>query len=107
MIVLMWSAAAWRDWGEEVGPPVMMRLPLAVHLMAASWTCSGDIQLSLSLRKRHSSAGVTQFSLPLLNLARSMTRLGFGGLDLAIAKKVQWGGGGGFSNRLLPTWLGG
>ena len=93
MITLMCSAAAWRDWGVEVGLPVMIRLPLAVHLTAASCTCGSEIQLNFLLREWHSTPGVTQFPLSLLYLARSRTRLGLGGLDPAIAKKVQGLGG--------------
>ena len=93
MMALMCSATAWRDWGVEAGLPVMIRLPLAVHLMAASCTCGGDIRLNFSLRERHSTSGVTRFLLSFPNLARSTTRLGLGGLDPAIAVKVQGLGG--------------
>jgi hypothetical protein len=86
MIALMWGAAAWREWEDEVGLPVMMRLTLAVHLMATSCTCGREIQLNFSLRERHSTSSVTRFPLQILNLARSNTRLGLGGLDPAIAE---------------------
>ena len=36
--VLMWGAASWRVCGVAAGPPVMTKLPLAVHLAASSWT---------------------------------------------------------------------
>ena len=85
-MALMWGAAAWREWGVEVGPPVTTRLPFAVHLMAASWTWGGEILLSFSLRERQSTAGVTRVPLLVPDLARSTTRLGLGGLDPAIAE---------------------
>ena len=48
--VLMCAAAIWRVAGEEVGPPVTTKLPLAVHLTAASKTWGGVTSPSLLLR---------------------------------------------------------
>ena len=86
MIMLIWGMAAWREWRVEVGPPVMIRLPLAVHLTVASCICGRDIQLNFLLRDQQSTSSFTWFPLSLLNLARSTTRLGLGGLDPAIAE---------------------
>jgi hypothetical protein len=43
MMVLTCGAADWRVWGVKVGPPVIIRLPLAVYLTAASCTYGGEI----------------------------------------------------------------
>ena len=34
---LIWGAASWSVCGVDTGPPVITRLPLAVHLMVTSW----------------------------------------------------------------------
>ena len=47
---LMWGAASWSVCGVVAGPPVMTKLPLAIHLMATSWTCGGVTAASSLLR---------------------------------------------------------
>jgi len=89
---LMWGAANWSVCGVAAGPPVMTKLPLAVHLTATSWTCGGVTVASSLLRAKHSISGLIWSSLPIPSFATSTNRLGLGGLALVIAKKVCGGG---------------
>jgi len=100
--VLMWGAANWSVCGVAAGPPVMTKLPLAVHLTATSWTCGGVMAASSLLRAKHSISSLIWPSLPILNFATSTNRLGLGGLALVIAKKVHGGVLMGADNFCLP-----
>ena len=84
----MWGAASWSICGVAAGPPVMTKLPLAVHLIATSWTCRGVMVASSLLRVEHSISGLIWPSWPNLSFARSTNRLGLGGLAPAIAEKM-------------------
>ena len=85
-MALIWGAAERSETGVLDGPAVMMRLPLAVHLTAASWTCGGVTSLSFLLRVSQISSGRGRPSAGRLKCARSTTRLGLGGLDPATAE---------------------
>jgi len=100
--VLMWGAANWSVCGVAAGPPVMTKLPLAVHLTATSWTCGGVMAVSSLLRAEHSISSLIWPSLPILSFATSTNRLGLGGLALVIAKKVHGGVLMGADNFCLP-----
>jgi len=89
--VLMWGAASWSVCGVAVGPPVITRLPLTVHLTATSWTCGGVIAASSLLRALQSISSFTQSSFLMPRVAKSTSRLGLGGWAPATAKKVQGG----------------
>ena len=84
-MALIWGAAVWRGWVDE-DPPVIMRLPFAVHLTVASCTCGSGILLNPPLSVRQMSSGFIQFLELTPKCARSTTRLGFGGLDPAAAE---------------------
>ena len=99
---LMWGAANWSMCGVAAGPPVMTKLPLAVHLTATSWTCGGVTAASSLLRAEHSISSLIQPSLPILSFAMSTNKLGLGGLALVIAKKVHGGVLIGADNFCLP-----
>jgi len=73
--VLMWGAASWSVCGVAVGPPVITRLPLTVHLMATSWTCGGVIAASSLLRALQSISGFTWSSFLMPRVAKSTSRL--------------------------------
>jgi len=85
-MLLMCNAASWRDAGVAEGPPVTTRLPFAVHLTAASWTCGGEMALSCSLRTQQTDSSDGQVLDVNSKLARLTTRLGLGGLDPATAE---------------------
>ena len=99
--MLMWGAANWSVCGVVAGPPVMTKLPLAVHLAATSWTCGGVIAARSLFRVWHSTSGLTRSSVLMPNLARSTSRLGLGGLDPVIAEKLRVGGLWGVGNFCL------
>ena len=82
----MCGAANWSDGGVAAGPPVTTRLPTAVHLTAASWTCGGEIPRSSSFSSWHMTSGLGRLSASNFKVARSTTRLGLGGLDPVIAE---------------------
>ena len=67
------------------GPLVTIRLPEAIHLTAANWTCSREMPHSISFSKQHMASSFGQLPASNFNSARFTTRLGLGGLDLAIA----------------------
>jgi len=90
-MALIWGAAERRETGVLEGPAVIMRLPLAVHLTAASWTCGGETSPNFLLRVSQISSGRGRLSPGRLKCARSTTRLGLGGLDPATAEYVRWG----------------
>ena len=85
-MALIWGAAERSETGVLDGPAVMMRLPFAVHLTAASWTCGRETSLSFLLSVSQISSGRGQPSTGRLKCARSTTRLGLGGLDPATAE---------------------
>ena len=85
-MALIWGAAERSETGVLEGLAVIMRLPLAVHLMAASWTCGGETSPSFLLRVSQISSGQGRLSAGRLKCARSTTRLRLGGLDLATAE---------------------
>ena len=60
---LIWGAADWRDCWVAEGPPVTTRFPFAVHHMAASVTCGGEIVASSLIRALHK---ISSFSPVLL-----------------------------------------
>ena len=86
--VLIWGAASWSVCGVTVGPSVITRLPLTVHLTATSWTCRGVIAASSLLRALQSISSFTWSSFLMPRVAKSTSRLGLGGWALATAKKV-------------------
>jgi len=101
----MCGAASWSVCGVTVGPPVITRLPLTVHLTATSWTCGGVIAASSLLRALQSISGFTRSSFLMPRVAKSTNRLGLGGWAPAAAKKVQGGFFGGADDfcLLLPA----
>ena len=90
--VLIWRAAVWRDCWVAKGPPVTMRFPFAIYLMAASVTCRGEIVANFLIRALDKISSFTQLFFVISRCARSTKRLGLGGLVPATAKKVQVGG---------------
>src|ERR1700730_13874920 len=81
-MLLICGAALLREVEVVVGPPVTTRLPLAVHLMAASWGWDRVMSPSFLLRISQTTSGCNR-ELPWRSrFARSTTRLGLGGLDL-------------------------
>ena len=85
-MALIWGAAERSETGVLDRPAVMIRLPLAVYLTAASCTCGGETSPSFLLSVLQISSGRGWPSTGRLKCARSTTRLGLGGLDLATAK---------------------
>jgi len=90
-MALIWGAAERSETGVLEGPAVIMRLPLAVHLAAASWTCGGETSPNFLLSVSQISSGQGRLSPGRHKCARSTTRLGLGGLDPATAEYVRWG----------------
>ena len=85
-MALIWGAVERSETGVLDRPAVMIRLPLAVYLMAASCTCGGETSPSFLLSVLQISSGWGWPSTRRLKCARSTTRLGLGGLDPATAK---------------------
>ena len=85
-MALIWGAAERSETRVLEGLAVIMRLPFAVHLMAASWTCGDETSPSFLLSVSQISSGRGQPSTGRLKCARSTMRLGLGGLDPATAE---------------------
>jgi hypothetical protein len=85
---LIGGAAACRLAGvaRGGGGPVTTKLPLVVHLVAASLTCVGATLPRFSFRISVMMYGFGRLSGLSLSWARSTTKLGLGGLDPMIAE---------------------
>jgi hypothetical protein len=59
-MLLICRAALLREAKVVVGPPVTTRLPLAVHLMAASWGWDGVMSPSFLLRISQTASRCSQ-----------------------------------------------
>ena len=79
-----------RECGVVLGPPVITRLPLTVHLMAASKTCGGEMLPRPWFKVLQMISGLGQSSSMGTICARSTMRLGLGGLTPAVAEYVLW-----------------
>ena len=69
---------------------MITRLPLTVHLTAASETCGGEMLPRPQFKVLQMISGLGQSSSVGTICARSTTRLGLGGLTLAVAEYVLW-----------------
>ena len=93
MVLLICRAVFWSVCEVAMWFPVTTRFPLAVHRTAASVAWGGVIVMSFLLMASQRISSLTQSFTVIPRCARSITRLGLGGLVPATAEYVRAGVG--------------